>query len=170
MTAIHASVCLLAAGVYVVFALGVKTTFRRVGPLRSGLILLSVCATIAAILEVMALAQVRKFHAGAALLGTGLYLSALALYVWCAWIHRSTPLSLAFEPDEPQHLVTEGPYRWVRHPFYSAYLLSYVAGLVMSGDGRLFAVLAMMAAIYGFAARREEMKFGRSALALEYAR
>jgi protein-S-isoprenylcysteine O-methyltransferase Ste14 len=29
---------------------------------------------------------------------------------------------------EDQQLVTSGPYRWIRHPIYTAYLMAYVSG------------------------------------------
>lgn len=35
---------------------------------------------------------------------------------------------------EDQLLVETGPYRWIRHPIYTAYLMSYVGGGLVSGN------------------------------------
>jgi protein-S-isoprenylcysteine O-methyltransferase Ste14 len=35
---------------------------------------------------------------------------------------------------QDQQLVTSGPYRWIRHPIYSAYLLSYLGGGLLSSN------------------------------------
>src|SRR5579862_2459676 len=51
--------------------------------------------------------------------GLMLYSAALGLFWWTIATHRRTPLSAAFSPDAPQHLVQQGPYNFVRHPFYT---------------------------------------------------
>lgn len=35
---------------------------------------------------------------------------------------------------EEQQLVTTGPYRWIRHPIYTAYLMNYVAGGLLASN------------------------------------
>ena len=35
---------------------------------------------------------------------------------------------------EEHKLVTSGPYRWVRHPIYTAYLINYVAGGLLASN------------------------------------
>jgi protein-S-isoprenylcysteine O-methyltransferase Ste14 len=35
---------------------------------------------------------------------------------------------------EGQKLVTSGPYRWIRHPIYTAYLLNYLGGGLLAGN------------------------------------
>lgn len=41
--------------------------------------------------------------------------------------------SLVVSKEEHQ-LVTFGPYRWIRHPIYTAYLMNYVAGGLMASN------------------------------------
>ena len=41
--------------------------------------------------------------------------------------------SLVVSKEEHQ-LVTSGPYRWIRHPIYTAYLMNYVAGGLVASN------------------------------------
>src|SRR5262245_51715808 len=59
-----------------------------------------------------------------------LYVAALLLFWWTWSTNRGRPLTAVFSPDRPGHLVTSGPYRLVRHPFYCSYLLMWFAGVV----------------------------------------
>ena len=70
----------------------------------------------------------------------------------------------------PAHLVTAGPYRRLRHPCYSAYLLSFAGGLTVSPTYWLGAVALLMLVLYYQAARYEERKFEHSPLGQDYAR
>jgi protein-S-isoprenylcysteine O-methyltransferase Ste14 len=48
---------------------------------------------------------------------------------------------------ENQVLVETGPYRWIRHPIYTAYLMNYVWGGLLSGNVVLTVVPVTMYAI-----------------------
>lgn len=102
----------------------------------------------------------------------GLLLGSLSLALFWLAVHsnRQRPLSFAFSDDEPRHLVCTGPYRWVRHPFYSAYLLAWLAAPVATVQPLLLVPALAMSAIYVAAARVEERKFEASVLAAAYAR
>jgi len=95
---------------------------------------------------------------------------ALWLFSAAVEINSSRPLSLAYSRDIPQHLQRSGPYRWVRHPFYSSYLLGMLGAAVAIHS--LWALLPVLTAfaIYFHAARFEEMKFEASDLCSQYAR
>ena len=66
-------------------------------------------------------------------------------------------------------LVTSGPYRYVRHPFYTSYLIFWT-GLAL-GTWSLWAVpvLIVMLVLYAVAARSEEGKFSRTEMSADYA-
>jgi protein-S-isoprenylcysteine O-methyltransferase Ste14 len=52
----------------------------------------------------------------------------VALTLWVFWHNRPGNFNIVPEPREGAHLVTTGPYRWVRHPMYVA-LLIFMAGV-----------------------------------------
>lgn len=96
------------------------------------------------------------------------YLAALSLFWWAIKTNRKLPLSWAFQDDCPVHLVRSGPYRWIRHPFYTSYVLAWLAGGVGTSDWRLIMSTLVMFVIYNRAAGHEEQKFAQSGLALSY--
>ena len=100
--------------------------------------------------------------------GWAIYCVSLALFWWTLQTNRRTALSAAFSVDTPQHLVTSGPYRYVRHPFYTSYMLAWTAGAVTTQDTLLVASAVFMAAVYWVAAVIEERKFEDSELSAAY--
>jgi len=103
----------------------------------------------------------------AALLLCGL---SLALFWWAIRTNLRRPLSFAFSDDLPEHLVCEGPYRRIRHPFYTAYLLSWLVTPVATTEPLMLLPFTVMAVIYTAAARGEERKFEATGLGEAYAR
>ncbi len=98
-----------------------------------------------------------------------LFAVSLGLWSWALATTRATPPTLAFTGDEPRFMLNAGPYRWIRHPFYSAYLLFW-AGTAAATPGIFgWAAVLILGAVYFVAARHEEGKFARSALAARYA-
>jgi protein-S-isoprenylcysteine O-methyltransferase Ste14 len=101
--------------------------------------------------------------------GIALYVVAIALFVWAVRSCRQRPLTAIFETDMPRHLVREGPYRYVRHPFYTAYILFWTAGWIASASPIALVSAMVMATVYIRAAFLEETKFRRSPLAADHA-
>lgn len=102
------------------------------------------------------------------LVGLALYAVALALFWWAIAATRKKNFSIAFSSDVPNLLVSSGPYAWVRHPFYTSYVLYWIAGPVGTGALWLWVFPAIMAVLYWRAARAEEEKFARSDFAEAY--
>jgi protein-S-isoprenylcysteine O-methyltransferase Ste14 len=101
--------------------------------------------------------------------GLALYILSLGLFWWTIQTNRKRPLTLAYSEDSPEHLVMEGPYAWVRHPFYTSYTIAWIAGVVATSYPLLLVTVGVMVAMYIHAARLEESKFAETALAAEYA-
>lgn len=101
-------------------------------------------------------------------LAFALYGTSLGLFIWAARTTWHERLTLAFAVDLPTHLVTGGPYRFVRHPFYTSYLLAWVAGVPATGEPALLVTVLVMGSLYVRAARQEERKFAGSALRTEH--
>src|SRR5687767_7646044 len=70
-------------------------------------------------------------------IGVLLLAASLALFWATVGVNLGRPLSLAFSRDQPAHLVTVGPYKLVRHPFYLAYTLAWVGGTVATAQPAL---------------------------------
>lgn len=55
---------------------------------------------------------------------------SVALVTWAIWTMRKSKLRVTPEPDAMATLVTDGPYRFIRHPMYTSILLGS-AGLLV---------------------------------------
>lgn len=77
--------------------------------------------------------------------------------------------SIAFSPGAPEALVASGPYRYVRHPFYLAYTLFWLGGLIAVPYWPTAIGVAVICTLYYRAAVREEKAIAESRLAAEYA-
>ncbi len=97
-----------------------------------------------------------------------LLLFSLGTFWYSAYENRQKKLSLAFSQDLPNHIVTSGPYAWVRHPFYFSYLTCYFTVSYYSLNPYAFVCFVMMFCIYYFASKFEEQKFMQSSLSQEY--
>lgn len=60
--------------------------------------------------------------------------------------------------DDPQHLVTHGAYRHIRHPFYSAFLLAQAGVALHLPHPATILLLVYTALILSYTARREEQR------------
>jgi protein-S-isoprenylcysteine O-methyltransferase Ste14 len=65
--------------------------------------------------------------------GIGLGLMAL---LWFLWIHRhlGNNLSARLRIKDAQTLITDGPYRWIRHPMYTAFYLLHLATFLLTAN------------------------------------
>ena len=102
------------------------------------------------------------------ILGISILSLSLLIFLWTAWTNRQVKLTPIYSQNEPQHLVQSGPYRFVRHPYYSAYLLSFVGGGILSGTTLSLPVFLLVLHIYVGAADQEEGKFLNSSFAETY--
>lgn len=93
---------------------------------------------------------------------------------WMFWqaiaASRTGGLRLAFDDAGPRGLVTEGPYRFVRHPFYVSYVIFWAGWSLATWDLVAVFPFAILIVIYVFAARMEEGRFGGTPMAEAYAR
>jgi len=65
----------------------------------------------------------------------GGFLGIVAL-AWFVWIHQTlgSNLSTRIQIKESQTLVTNGPYRRIRHPMYDAFLLLHIAAFLLTAN------------------------------------
>ncbi len=92
-----------------------------------------------------------------AIAGIAMYVAATLLFLSALEAARRVPMPRTFVDDPlPKALVTNGPFALIRHPFYLAYSLAWLAAPVAT-HRPLVTVFALMAiGSYLVAARREE--------------
>jgi protein-S-isoprenylcysteine O-methyltransferase Ste14 len=129
---------------------------------------ISVCGAMFGIQHLCVILFSSNLTAGRSLAGSVLYIGSAGLFWWAIKTSLSIPLSAAFSPDLPTHLVAHGPYRMIRHPLYCSYLICWLAGWVVTASLWLAPSVAAMFIIYLLAAAREEQKFMRSPLSDAY--
>jgi len=100
--------------------------------------------------------------------GLALELGAAALFWWAITASRKARLRFAFDHENPDSLVTTGPYAYLRHPFYTSYLMFWSGWALATASVWSIVPVAFFVAIYVSAARNEERKFSATALAPEY--
>jgi protein-S-isoprenylcysteine O-methyltransferase Ste14 len=100
----------------------------------------------------------------------GLVLQGVAslLFNWARRATQDSRLTAAFDTDEPRFLLTAGPYRFVRHPFYASYIVFWVGSSVAANSWILWLLCGGLVAAYVIAARLEERKFQDSRLSDDY--
>jgi protein-S-isoprenylcysteine O-methyltransferase Ste14 len=150
------------------FAWAMRRFFVKPAGLTMGMKLIRTCGILFGLLHMAAIAATPGVPDMRGASGALLYLCALGLFWWAISASLRQPLSAAFSPDLPAHLVAHGPYKMIRHPLYCSYLLCWLSGWVITGRLWLAPTVAVMLIIYVFAAAEEEEKFARTPLAEAY--
>lgn len=98
-----------------------------------------------------------------------MYTGAIAIFLSAIESAKRTRLQRSFvDYPLPDRLITSGPYKWVRHPFCSGYLLGALAGPVGIDHRAMFLVAAPLVVISILAAVREEQVWLAGPRAAEY--
>lgn len=100
----------------------------------------------------------------------GGFVAGLVLFEWARRTIRGQYFSWVFAADTPTFLFSAGPFAYVRNPFYTSYLLTMGATVLMLPNLFRAAVFLAMVIYFHAAALHEERKFARSALATDYER
>ncbi len=95
-------------------------------------------------------------------------IGSVGLYEWARRSIRGRMFSIILSEDTPEFVHSEGPFAYIRHPFYASYLLWFwSSAAIFPSLGTIGTSLAMV--VYFQAVTRfEEAKFARSALAPQY--
>jgi protein-S-isoprenylcysteine O-methyltransferase Ste14 len=101
----------------------------------------------------------------------GLFLLSGLLFWWTIGYSWRARQAIAFSDGQAlTKLYVDGPYRWVRHPFYVAYALYWAGGLAAAPGVLQMAALGTMSGFYLWAAIAEEKRILGSATAEDYRR
>ena len=106
----------------------------------------------------------------ATVVGLLLELASLALFWAAIRTSRQAKLLFAFDPGLPHGLLDAGPYRYVRHPFYTSYLLFWIGWAIAIWSPWTLPFIIAVIAFYVTAATGEERKFAATGLSADYQR
>jgi protein-S-isoprenylcysteine O-methyltransferase Ste14 len=160
-------VTLLAVATIGSYLWSVKFHFES-GALEVGAKLISVMVIVGAI-TFTGLTWTQAQSATPQLLGAAIMCLSFVLFWVTIRETRNAKLLAAFTDKNPGSLVTSGPYRYVRHPFYSSYLLFWFGWAIATANSWSLVLFAIMFVIYWRAAAQEEEKFANTQMAEEYA-
>lgn len=96
---------------------------------------------------------------------------SLSLFLLSARETYYRPLYVVFSKDDrkdQEKLLQDGPFALLRHPYYSSYLLNYLAAAVGAYTMTNWLVLIFAAGMYNFAAIQEEKRLLQGPLRQEY--
>lgn len=95
------------------------------------------------------------------LLAPSLLLQAASgtLFLWAFSVTRDASLKLAFDSAPPGDVIRKGPYRYVRHPFYLAYILFWLGCAVATLHPLNVVLFLVLTLAYMIAAVREKRAF-----------
>jgi protein-S-isoprenylcysteine O-methyltransferase Ste14 len=102
------------------------------------------------------------------IVGLTIELGGAALFWSAIAASRTARLRFAFDEEQPHSLVTDGPYKYLRHPFYSSYLVFWSGWAIATWSLWTFLPVAIFTVIYVVAAQSEERRFSASPLARDY--
>ncbi len=134
---------------FVSFGWGARNHFRNNGLYTAGMRWTLALGTSFALLQAVAI-FFGPHPAGSAVC----YVLSLSLFWWSVRTTLGKGFGACYAGIESKEFVTDGPYRWVRHPFYTSYLLMWIAGIFLSPW--LLVAPAVMGYVYWRAANEEE--------------
>lgn len=89
--------------------------------------------------------------------GIALYLGAMLVFLSAIETARSMRMQRSFiDHPLPERLLTDGPFAWVRHPFYTGYMMGALAPCVAIAHPAMIVIALPMIVIVLNAAFREE--------------
>lgn len=151
------------------FFLAGGRTFEREGD-TVGASLAYVAFLFTGTLATMLLGVRMPLHFANAVVAALLFVAALALYEWGRSTIFERGFYIAWSDEVPPALCDDGPYRWIRHPLYTSYILAFVALAVALPGIVTLAILAFNLALFLHAAWSDERSLARSDLAADYAK
>lgn len=146
------------------FAWAIRSHFSNTDqPIKSiGMRAITILGILSFVAEVAAIAVSLDGNFATRSMALILYAGSLVIFWSAVKATKTHRLTLAFTDDEPVFLIQTGPYRYVRHPFYLAYSLFWLAGVFAANSWYPVFIPAVMISLYLAAAVSEERKFASS--------
>jgi protein-S-isoprenylcysteine O-methyltransferase Ste14 len=149
------------------FGWALRGHFVTVGRIPKGMRLLSVVSVLSYITYAGLLFRQRPEATVATMFGLTGITASIILFWWTVSRTRTHRLCLAHTDADPHRINTEGPYAFVRHPFYLSYISFWISTALIAGSWQWMAGL-ILTAWYLLIARDEERRFRSSSLSPAY--
>ncbi len=141
---------------FVSFGWAMRFHFQRNGRYTSGMKLTATAGALSCAIHLTGLVIHLRGEYWPALI---LYGIATALFWSAVSVTANAGLAACYQGRVATRVVDAGPYRWIRHPFYTAYGLAWVAGSVATHWWPAIVSAACMIGLYVKAARAEEREW-----------
>lgn len=164
---LDAVISAVSIGVIAQYAWSLKAHFTS-PKMPDGAKIISLAVALTGFLYMLAL-WVFSQPSAAQIAGLLLQLLSIALFWWAISASKKARLRFAFDKAAPASLLQDGPYAYVRHPFYTSYILFWAGWAVATWTLWAALPLVFLIAVYVRAAREEENNFSSTSFAAAYA-
>jgi protein-S-isoprenylcysteine O-methyltransferase Ste14 len=167
-TPLHWALAASSAAAVVFFAVGLTTYFER-APRPGWVLAVHYASLVLALAQVIAVFVLEPRGDPYVFVGILLYIGSVLLFLAAIESAKRTRLQRSFiDLPLPDRLITDGPFKWVRHPFCAGYLMGAIAGPLAIAHQVMFAIALPLMTIALTAACREERVWLSGARAEEY--
>jgi protein-S-isoprenylcysteine O-methyltransferase Ste14 len=101
--------------------------------------------------------------------GIALFVGSISLFYLSTRAHGKQRPGIAYSVRPPGSLVYHGPYRFVRHPIYTSYILCWFGSFLIGPTVGALALVGLIVYMYYLTVRFEEGVIDSSDLAEQYA-
>lgn len=134
------------------FVWGMLFHFRRVGQPTKSMLLTAFLAINSGVLQLWGIVHRPPWLT---LVAITMYVTSLVIFWWATAVTKDK-LAACGQDCVSRAVLQQGPYRWIRHPFYAAYNLTWLAAVAVSRWWPLALSAVVMAVLYERFAREEE--------------
>lgn len=167
-TLIHWLLAGASAASVMFFAVGLTSYFER-SPRPLWVLAVHYLSVILALLQVAGVVLITPRSDAFAGIGIAMYSLSVTIYLAAIEAAKRTRLQRSFiDHPLPDRLITDGPFKWVRHPFGAGYLIGALAAPIAIPDARIFVMAIPLIATTLLAAARDERVWLSSPRADEY--
>lgn len=135
---------------------------------KRGKYIISIAGGVCTLIAVWYLAVEGRSNLLSSVVSLCLFFCAHILFWWSYATCRQRPFDFAFSSIPPRFLMADGPYRFLRHPFYTSYLMGWLGAAIAVWSFATAGAVFTMFIIYWLAATKEEDVILSSDLNHEY--
>ena len=167
-TLIHWLLAASSAAVVVFFAAGLTLYFER-SARRPWVVVVHYLSMLLALAQAAAALFLEPRADPFVFVAIAMYLGAIGVFLSAIEAAKRTRLQRSFvDSPLPDRLITDGPFRWVRHPFCCGYLLGAVAGPIGIAHPVAIVIAVPLVVVALVAAIRDERVWLSGSRAEEY--